>query len=433
MQEFAARRRSLMHLVGQDALVILLGAKNIIRNGDSCFPFRQHSDFFYLTGFCEPDAIALLAPGYPEGEFILFNRSKDPSLAIWHGEIAGQEGAVEVFDADKAYDIRQFWECLPSFLNMYNTIVAPFEQCQAFSQQLSSLIDQLKKSKRKQGQVPQRFQNLKLYTEAMRVIKSPHEIALIRQAVAISVEGHWQCLQHSRAGMAEYELEAMLLQTFYRLGSRASAYPCIVGAGKNACTLHYVSNDKTIKAGDLVLIDAGAEVDCYASDITRTFPINKYFSSPQRAIYELVLLAQQTAIDLLKPGIPWNTIQDTVINVLTTGLCELGLLKGSVVDNMAEERYKRFYMHGAGHYLGLDVHDVGDYKQNNKSRLLEPGMVFTVEPGLYIMPHAEVDERWWHIGIRIEDDVLITPNGCEVLSADLPKKPDDIEAIRCRQ
>lgn len=428
--EFSVRRKALMDQTKRKAICIIPGASEKIRNGDCHYAFRQQSDFYYLTGFNEPDAIALLAPNHLEGDFILFNQPRDPAMEIWNGYRAGQDGACNDYHANSAYDIKEFWERLPTFFSDYDTIVMPLGQNAQFEQKLFATLDALKKDKRSAVKVPSQIVDLTKFTHEMRLFKSTEELKNMQQAVAISVDAHLMCMQQARAEMFEYELEAMIMQAIYRHGSRAAAYSSIVGSGKNACTLHYIANNQKLHSGDLVLIDAGAEVNCYAADITRTFPVDKQFSAEQKAIYEIVLTAQQAAIDSLKPGLAWENIQKTVVEQLTTGLCELGILQGSVDDNIENKTYRQFYMHGAGHWLGIDVHDAGDYKIAGKSRPLSPGMVFTIEPGIYISPSDAVDERWWNIGIRIEDDILLTEKGCNVLSSALPKTIADVEAIR---
>ncbi len=422
------RRNQLMQRTQRRALIMIPSANLVIRNGDAHFPFRQSSDFYYLTGFNEPDAMALLAPGHPEGEYILFNRPRDPEREIWYGERVGQQGAINTYFADQAYDIQEFWKLLPIFLGHYEIIIWPIGHNPPFDQMLFAAIADLKH--KKAPHFPSIFQDLTTYTQELRLIKSTEELAMIRRAVAISIEGHLACLQQAQAGMYEYELEAFLMHAFYRHGSRAPAYNAIVGTGRNSCILHYHANNQRLQSGDLVLIDAGAEFEGYAADITRTFPVNKTFSPEQRAIYAIVYEAQQAVIRFLKPGVAWEVLQACAVEHITRGLCELGILSGTVSSNIEQKHYRQFYMHQAGHWLGLDVHDVGTYHVDGQSRLLQPGMVLTVEPGIYIMPHDRLNPKWWHIGIRIEDDVLITPQGCEVLSAALPKTIDEIEAIR---
>ena len=425
--DFVTRRKQLMQRTQHRALVIIPSANLIIRNGDSHYPFRQASDFYYLTGYNEPDAIALLAPGHAEGEYILFNRPRDPEREIWYGERVGQQGAISHYLADQAYDIQEFWKHLPLFLAHYETVIWPIGQNALFDQKLFAAIADLKTKKVPNAYL---FQDLTIYTQELRLIKSAEELAMIRRAIAISIEGHLACLQRAQVGMYEYELEALLMHAFYRHGSRAPAYSAIVGTGRNSCILHYHTNNQRLKSGELVLIDAGAEFEGYAADITRTFPIDKTFSPEQRAIYAIVYEAQQAVIRLLKPGLAWDALQACAVEHITRGLCELGILSGTVSSNIEHKHYRQFYMHQIGHWLGLDVHDVGTYHVAGQSRLLQPGMVFTVEPGIYIMPHDQVDPKWWHIGIRIEDDILITSQGCEVLSAALPNTIDEIEAIR---
>lgn len=392
--EFAQRRQELLKKIGQDAVAIISAAPEVSRNGDSHYFYRQNSNFHYLTGFSEPEAVAVLIPGRPQGEYILFNRERDPAKEIWTGRRAGQEGACQIYGADEAYPIAEFEKKLPELLR-----------------------------DRKQTKIED-------FIHEMRLFKSDAEVAAMRKAAEISVLAHQRAMQACKPGMFEYELEAEMMYEFYRHGSRYPAYTSIVGTGENSCVLHYNDNNMQIKNGDLVLIDAGCEYENYASDITRTFPANGRFTAEQKAVYEIVLRAQQAAIAAIKPAMRWDLPQEICVRIITEGLLDVGILQGNIDDLIAQKKYFQFYMHRSGHWLGLDVHDVGSYAVNGSVRNVEPGMTFTVEPGIYIAPNSPgVDKKWWNIGVRIEDDVLVTENGCDVLSAALPKAVSDIETL----
>lgn len=428
--EYAKRRKALMKQVGPHGLVILPASQEIIRNGDATFPFRQNSDFNYLTGFNEPDAVLVLAPKRKDGEFILFNRVRDRDREIWDGPRAGQEGARKDFQADQAFPIAKFKSMLPQLLLGRETIHYPLGSNKAFDKTILCGVNKLRASIRSGLQAPLQFADITPTIHEMRLIKSPAEIALMQKAVDITAKAHIRAMRACKPGMKEYELEAELLYEFKRGGSSFPAYSSIVGTGHNSCVLHYVSNDQTIVNGDVVLIDAGAEYQQYAADITRTFPANGRFSAEQRAIYEIVLAAQLAAIKSIKPGASWNAAQAIIVKVLTKGLLELGILKGRLNDLIEKQAYLPFYMHRSGHWLGMDVHDAGRYKIDSKWRSLQPGMVLTVEPGIYISNDIPgVAKRWHHIGVRIEDDVVVTAKGCDVLSKHIPKQVADIEAI----
>jgi Xaa-Pro aminopeptidase len=400
------------------------------RTGDTHYPFRQYSDFYYLTGFNEPEAVLVLAPGYAEGEFILFNRPRDPLMELWNGRRAGQEGALKDFGANIAYPIQEFRDRLIELLRDRKQVYYPIGRNVNIDQLLMASINTLRSKVRSGVGVPEEFNNIEPLLHELRLRKSPAEVATMRKAAQISVDAHKRAMQICRPGMYEYELEAELLAEFCRQGCRSPAYTPIIGAGANTCILHYTENNMPMRDGDMVLIDAGGEYQNYSSDITRTFPVNGKFSPEQKQLYELVLKSQLAAIRAVRPGLPWFDIQNQVIPILTEGLLELGILKGKLDDLIKENAIRRFYMHNSGHWLGLDTHDAGAYKINNEWRPLESGFVLTVEPGLYIAAGSEsVDEKWWNIGIRIEDDVAVTDTGCEVLSAGLPKSVEEIEAL----
>lgn len=425
LSELKERRRQLMTRVDKEALIILISAPESLRNGDVHYPYRQDSNFYYLTAFCEPDAVALLLTYGSSTKFILFSNSYDESQAIWNGQFIGQEGAKKDYGADEAYPIDQLEMRLSDYLT-------PSARCYYLGSQNPALIKRVDAGLRKAGKLPCQ-EGLAQITDAvhtLRLRKSPYELDCLRKAAAISSKAHIKAMQACRPGLYEYQIEAELLYTFYQNGSSAVAYPSIVASGGNACILHYTKNNALLKSGELLLIDAGCEYQYYASDITRSFPVNGRFSLEQKAIYEIVLAAQQKLIADIKPGVGWDSLQARCVQIITEGLLDLGVLKGKLEALIEQQCYKKFYMHGCSHWLGLDVHDVGSYKLNEKWRILEKNMVFTVEPGIYIAPHTEgVDAKWWNIGIRIEDDVCVTQNGCEVFSQAVPKTISDIESL----
>ncbi len=427
--EFARRRRQLMRMAGPDAILVLPAATERIRNNDSHFPYRQDSDFLYLTGFPEPEAVLVLVPGRRHGESLLFCRERDPERETWDGPRAGTEGAVERFGMDDAFPISDLDDILPGLIEGRTRVYYHLGRDAEFDLKLIGWVNRVRAQIKQGAEPPHEFLALGHLLHDLRLFKSRDEIATMRRSAAIAAEGHVRAMQAARPGMYEYEIEAELLHAFRRRGAVASYEP-IVGAGANACVLHYRANNAVLKAGDLLLIDAGAELDGYASDITRTFPVDGVFSPAQRALYALVLDAQAAAIAAVRPGASWIAPHEAAVRVLTEGLLRLGLLKGTLAQCLKDESYRRFYMHKTGHWLGLDVHDVGDYRIEGDYRLLEPGMALTIEPGLYIAPDAKgVAAKWRGIGIRIEDDVVVTAQGCDVLSSGVPKAIDEIEAL----
>jgi len=426
--EFARRRRTLMERMGADAIALIAAAPEAPRNRDVHYPYRQDSDFYYLTGFPEPEAVAVLAPGH-EQEFSLFCRERDPELETWHGRRAGQEGAVARFGADNALPIAEIDEKLPVLLENRERVFYSIGYNAEFDSQVMRWINQVRAKARTGVRAPREFIALEHVLHDLRLHKEPAELAVMREAARISAEAHRRAMHACRPGLMEYAIEAELFYTFLRHGA-GWAYPSIVGGGENACILHYTENNAPLRDGDLLLIDAGAELDGYAADITRTFPVNGRFTGEQRALYEVVLAAQHAAIDQVRPGRSWHDMHSAAVRVLTEGLVELGLLDGDPAALIEEEGYKRFYMHRTGHWLGMDVHDVGDYKIGDDWRLFAPGMVTTVEPGLYIPAGSEgVAERWWNLGVRIEDDVLVTDAGPDILTAAVPTASAEIEAL----
>lgn len=425
---FAHRRVHLLEQMGDDAIAIIATRAEMYRNRDADYKFRADSSFYYLTGFAEPEAVAVLQTGSDQ-PYTLFCRERNREMEIWNGLRAGTEGAVSQYAADQAFTIEQLDEQIISLLSGKKRLYVRLGQDAAFDLRVTGWLKKIAANQRQGGQGLVEIIQLDSLLDEMRLFKDTHEIDLMRRAAQISAQAHVRAMQQVKPGMMEYQLEAELLYIFAQNGCQ-TAYNSIVGGGANGCILHYVENNQPLKDGDLVLIDAGAELDHYAADITRTFPVNGKFLPEQKALYELVLKAQLAAIEATKPGNHYRLPHETAVRILTTGLVELGLLQGDVEELIASEAYRQFYMHGTGHWLGMDVHDVGSYKLNNEWRPYQPGMVVTVEPGLYIAPDDDsVDARWRGIGIRIEDDVLVTESGNEVLTCDVPKTVEEIEAL----
>ncbi|TWG91615.1 Xaa-Pro aminopeptidase [Luteimonas sp. J16] len=428
-QAYARRRRQLMRMAGEDAILVLPAAPERIRSRDTFFPYRQDSDLWYLTGFPEPEAVLVLVPGRRHGEALLFCRERDPEREGWDGPRAGPEGAVEAYGMDDAYPIDDLDEILPGLLEGRTRVYYHFGRDTEFDLKLIGWLNRVRAQVRLGAQPPHEFLELGHLLDEMRLFKSRDELRLMRHAARISVEAHAAAMRAARPGIREYELQAEVERVFRAAGAEP-AYNSIVGAGANACVLHYRANRGQARDGDLVLIDAGAEYQGYAADITRTFPANGRFSKAQRELHELVDAARAAALEQARPGVPYEAGHHAAVRVLTEGLLRLGLLKGSLERNLASGDYKRYYRHKTGHWLGLDVHDVGDYRIDGQSRLLEPGMVFTIEPGLYIPAgDTSVPAKWRGIGIRIEDDVAITKDGHEVLTDGLARSADEIEAF----
>ncbi|MCB1560450.1 MAG: Xaa-Pro aminopeptidase [Rhodanobacteraceae bacterium] len=425
--EYARRRRQLMRMAGEDAILILPAAPERVRNNDSHFPYRQDSDFLYLSGFDEPESVLVLVPGRKHGECLLFCRERDAEREIWDGARLGPEGAVEQLGFDDAYAIDDIDDILPGLIEGRTRVFYHFGRDTEFDLKLMGWVNRVRQRVRQGVEPPHEFLELGHLLHDLRLFKSRDEIRQMRHAARIAAQAHKYAMRAAKTSTHEFEVEAELWREFRRHDA-VPAYNSIVGSGANACVLHYVTNRDEYRDGDLLLIDAGAEFRGYASDITRTFPVNGRFSDAQREIYELVLDAQLAAIDIIQPGVSWIAIHDEAVRVLTAGLIRLGILKGTLKQNLEDGSYRRFYMHKTGHWLGLDVHDVGDYRIDGDYRLLEPGMVLTVEPGLYIPPGARgVAKKWQGIGVRIEDDVLVTKDGYDILSADAPKSVDEIE------
>jgi len=428
----ARRRKQLMRIAGDDAILVLPAATERIRSRDTHYPYRQDSDFWYLTGFAEPDAVLVLVPGRAHGEALLFCRERDPEREGWDGPRSGPEGAVAQFGMDDAYPIDDLDEILPGLLEGRSRVYYHFGRDAEFDLKLIGWLNRVRAQVRMGAQPPHEFLELGHLLDELRLFKSRDELRLMQRAADISIAAHEAAMRAVRPGIHEFELQAEIERVF-RMHDAVPAYGSIVGAGPNACVLHYVANNATARDGDLVLVDAGAEYRNYASDITRTFPVNGRFSKEQRALHDLVGAAQEAALAQARPGVAYEAGHNAAVRTLTEGLLRLGLLKGTLEKNIAEGHYKRFYRHKTGHWLGLDVHDVGDYRIDGESRLLEPGMVFTIEPGLYVAPDdTSVPAKWRGIGIRTEDDVLVTRDGHEVLTGKLARSADEIEALMAR-
>ncbi len=425
---FKRRRQDLMHQMGE-GIAILPTAPHQPRNGDVLYPFRPDSDFYYLTRFPEPEAVMVLVPGRPEGEFILFCREKDPAKELWDGRRQGIQGAVANHGADQAFPIDEFEATLPTLMENKDKVFTVVGRYPEFDSEIIACLRHIRDRQRSGVHAPGEIVDLGHLLHEMRLLKRKEEVQLMRQAANISADAHIRAMQHTAPGRFEYQVQAELECEFRLGGSAWPAYPSIVAGGANACILHYTENDCVLNDGDLLLIDAGAEFDCYAADITRTFPVNGTFSGEQRAVYEIVLAAQAAAMEAIAPDRTVVDYHDAAVRVLTDGLVDIGLLSGDTAELIETRAFHRFYMHRTGHWLGMDVHDVGDYKIDDQWRLLEPGMVLTVEPGLYISPAEDVPERWHNIGIRIEDDVLVTRGGHDVLTRKAPKSIDDIEHL----
>ncbi len=428
--EYVRRRKALMAEMEPNSIAILPAAPMYIRNRDVEHIYRQDSDFQYLSGFPEPESVIALIPGREHGEYVLFCRERDPARELWDGLRAGQDGAISDYGADDAFPIGDIDDILPGLIEGRSRVYYAIGSNQEFDHRLMEWINTIRSKARQGAQPPNEFVALDHLLHDQRLYKSANEIKVMKHAAEISARAHIRAMQASRAGLYEYHLEAELDYEFRKGGAKMPAYGSIVAAGKNACILHYRENDALLKDGDLVLIDAGCEIDCYASDITRTFPVSGRFSPEQKAIYELVLAANEEAFKHIAPGRHWNEAHEATVRVITAGLVELGLLQGDVDELIAAEAYKAFYMHRAGHWLGMDVHDVGDYKVGGEWRVLEPGMAMTVEPGIYVAAdNQDVAKKWRGIGVRIEDDVVVTRNGCEILTGGVPKSVDEIEAL----
>ncbi|PNS09055.1 Xaa-Pro aminopeptidase [Lysobacter silvestris] len=426
---YVRRRKQLMRQVGDDGIVIVPSAPERIRSRDTHYPYRPDSDLWYLSGFAEPRAVLVLIPGRMHGESILFCRERDPEREGWDGARVGPEGAVHSLGFDDAYPIDDLDDILPGLLEGRSCVHYPLGRDTEFDLQLIGWLNRTRARGHRGTQSPNEFIELGHLLDEMRLFKSAEELRVMQRAVDISIEAHRHAMRAAKPGIAEYELQAEVERVFRRHDA-CPAYGSIVGAGANACVLHYIDNNAKSGKNDLILIDAGAEYRGYAADITRTFPVSGRFSAEQRALHDLVGAAQRAALAQAQPGRPWSAMHDAAIETLTDGLLGLGLLKGTLKQHLKDESHKRFTRHKTGHWLGLDVHDVGEYRIDGESRLLEPGMAFTVEPGLYV-GHDErtVPTKWRGIGIRTEDDVVVTANGHRILSETLVRDVDAIEAF----
>ncbi|HEX4203101.1 MAG TPA: aminopeptidase P N-terminal domain-containing protein [Ktedonobacteraceae bacterium] len=430
---FAARRKAFMERMGGEGVAIFRSCPEYERSGDSLeIAYRQDSNFYYLTGFEEPESICVLAPQHSEQQFILFVPPRDPNAETWTGRRAGPEGAMSKYGADIAYPLDQFEEKLPEYLTGCQTFYYSSGRSLPFDDEFVKLLARF----RSNSFAPRQIVDPTFILSEMRVRKSPVELDLLRKAGDISAHAYPEVLKALKPGMYEYELQAILSYVYQKHGSPRHGYAPIVGSGPNATIMHYDKNDRQMQDGELVLIDSGCEYQYYSGDITRTFPVNGRFTQAQRAIYTIVLKALNGAIEMTRPGITLTDIHNYTVEVITSGLVELGILKGEVKQLIEDKAYRTFYMHSAGHWLGLDVHDKGPYKRSslwNEDATFEPGMVFTIEPGIYINAGAEgVDPQYWNIGVRIEDDVIVTEHGYENITSFAPKEIADIEAMMRR-
>jgi Xaa-Pro aminopeptidase len=425
---FKERRARFMAEVGA-AVAIMPSAPIAVRSNDVEFVYRQDNDFYYLTGFAEPESVALFAPGHKDGEFVMFVRPRDRERETWTGRRAGVEGAMLDYGADKAYTIDELDRMLPRYLDV-ERVYYPLGSNERMNARVLEMVRGAQAMRPRTGSGPVAMLDPRELIHEARLKKRPEEINAMRRAVAISCEAHKDAMRRARGAMMEWEIEALVDYTFRSRGAAGPSYPSIIASGPNAATLHYIHNDRQMRSGELLLIDAGCEVDFYASDVTRTFPIGTRFNAAQRALYAVVLEAQLRAIESVKPGVRFDDVHEAALRVLVEGMIDLGLVKGPLHDAIATASYRRYYMHRTSHWLGMDVHDVGLYRVDGGSRALEPSMVLTVEPGIYISPDDEsAPEHLRGVGIRIEDDVLVTAAGHEVLTSAIPKTIDDVEAL----
>ena len=430
--EFARRRRQLSRIMGRGAIAIVPAAQVRYRNSDVEYPYRQDSDFQYLSGFPEPESVAVLIPGRPAAEYVLFVRDRDPLRETWDGRRAGPAGAVEQYGADDAFPIADIDEILPGLIEGRDRVYYAMGTHPEFDQRVLGWLQQLRTQGRNGKHPPQEMIALDHVLHDMRLYKSRTELSLMRESGRIAAAAQLRAMQFCRPGRYEYEIAGELMHEYRRHNADASYQP-ICGSGANSCILHYRENDAQLRDGDLLLVDAGCEYQYYASDITRTWPVNGRFSPAQREVYDVVLEAQRAAIAKVRPGNHWNQAHDAAVHAITHGLVSIGLLKGKVQTLIRDRAYSRFFMHRTGHWLGMDVHDVGDYKVGEAWRVLEPGMVMTVEPGIYIPAGSKgVPKRFWNIGVRIEDDVAVTVEGCEILTDGVPREAEAIEAAMAR-
>lgn len=429
-KEYAARRKDLMLQMHKNSIAIISSAPEKIRSRDTHYPYKQNVNLSYLCGFPEPESVLVLIPGRENGETVLFCRDKDPLRETWDGYREGPDGAVKNFGADDAFPISDIDDILPNLIEGKDRLYYAIGKDPEFDKHLMDWINHVRSQRGNGALPPGEFVDLDHFINEMRLFKTAGEVKIMRKAGEISAKAHVRAMKASRPGVFEYQLQAEIEHEFAMSGSVGPAYSSIVGGGKNGCVLHYVENKDLLRDGDLVLIDAGCEYQNYAADITRTFPVNGKFSVEQAAIYDVVLKAQADAIAMIGPGIEYNKTNEATIRTITQGLVDLGLLQGDVDELIANEAHREFYMHGAGHWLGMDVHDVGDYKIEGQWRVYEPGMVVTIEPGIYIAPGSpNIDEKWHGIAVRIEDDIVVTKDGNENLTSAVPKERNEIEAL----
>lgn len=429
-KEYAARRKDLMLQMHKNSIAIISSAPEKIRSRDTHYPYKQNVNLSYLCGFPEPESVLVLIPGRENGETVLFCRDKDPLRETWDGYREGPNGAVKNFGADDAFPISDIDDILPNLIEGKDRLYYAIGKDPEFDKHLMDWINHVRSQRGNGALPPGEFVDLDHFINEMRLFKTAGEVKIMRKAGEISAKAHVRAMKASRPGVFEYQLQAEIEHEFAMSGSVGPAYSSIVGGGKNGCVLHYVENKDLLRDGDLVLIDAGCEYQNYAADITRTFPVNGKFSVEQAAIYDVVLKAQADAIAMIGPGIEYNKTNEATIRTITQGLVDLGLLQGDIDELIANEAHREFYMHGAGHWLGMDVHDVGDYKIEGQWRVYEPGMVVTIEPGIYIAPGSpNIDEKWHGIAVRIEDDIVVTKDGNENLTSAVPKERNEIEAL----
>jgi len=429
-KEYSARRKELMSLMHSNSIAIISAAPEKVRSRDTHYPYKQNVNLSYLCGFPEPESVLVLIPGRSQGEMVLFCRDKDPLRETWDGYREGPEGAVSNFGADDAFPIADIDDILPNLIEGKDRLYYAIGKDPEFDRHLMDWVNHVRNQRGNGALPPGEFVDLDHFINEMRLFKTAGELKIMRKAAEISVSAHSRAMKASKPGLFEYQLQAEIEHEFAVHGSAGAAYTSIVGGGKNGCILHYIENRDALKDGDLVLIDAGCEYQNYAADITRTFPVNGKFSDEQAAIYDIVLQAQTDAIAVIGPGIEYNKTNEATVLAITQGLVDLGILHGDVDELIASEAHREFYMHGAGHWLGMDVHDVGDYKIDGQWRVYEPGMVVTIEPGIYIAPgNPNVDKKWHGIAVRIEDDIVVTKDGNENITAGVPKKRDQIEAL----
>ena len=429
-KEYTARRKELMSLMHSNSIAIISAAPEKVRSRDTHYPYKQNVNLSYLCGFPEPESVLVLIPGRAQGEMVLFCRDKDLLRETWDGYREGPEGAVSNFGADDAFPIADIDDILPNLIEGKDRLYYAIGKDPEFDRHLMDWVNHVRNQRGNGALPPGEFVDLDHFINEMRLFKTAGELKIMRKAAEISVSAHSRAMKASKPGLFEYQLQAEIEHEFAVHGSAGAAYTSIVGGGKNGCILHYIENRDALKDGDLVLIDAGCEYQNYAADITRTFPVNGKFSDEQAAIYDIVLQAQTDAIAVIGPGIEYNKTNEATVLAITQGLVDLGILHGDVDELIASEAHREFYMHGAGHWLGMDVHDVGDYKIDGQWRVYEPGMVVTIEPGIYIAPgNPNVDKKWHGIAVRIEDDIVVTKDGNENITAGVPKKRDEIEAL----